>query len=144
MSQRLRNVFRFVIFPIGCCIVLAAALVVTCIPRSLVTGVSYSTTALLESRQPATLNYQSFDPYVLAIFKEQRVTGSKYVIVIHRGTAASAWSYGHYVDFPVNPAASDDDEIKASQVTWAPEGVTLTATSGHTLFIPKKMFIGGR
>jgi hypothetical protein len=62
---------------------------------------------------------------------------------IYVGRDAGTPSYGHEMPFQFYgydvPA-----EIQASVVAWSEDGVSFTAPSGHRLFIPKAMFLGGR
>jgi hypothetical protein len=37
-----------------------------------------------------------------------------------------------------------DAFIKKSDVKWSTNGITFATASGHRVFIPKTMFIGGR
>jgi len=37
-----------------------------------------------------------------------------------------------------------DDHIRKSSVEWTEDGLTFKEITGHRLFIPKQMFIGGR
>jgi hypothetical protein len=55
-------------------------------------------------------------------------------------------AYGHYVEFSFHPGYDEDldSHIKSSRVEWSETGVTFNEPSGHILFIPKQMFIGGR
>ena len=55
--------------------------------------------------------------------------------------------YGHFVEFSFYPGYEDENiasHIKKSHVEWSEAGVTFKPPSGHVLFIPKQMYIGGR
>lgn len=57
--------------------------------------------------------------------------------------------YGHYLDYSFTPANSDalgdiEKDIARCQVEWTDPGVTLTAPSGHVLFVPRKWYEAGR
>lgn len=53
--------------------------------------------------------------------------------------------YGHLKEYSFT-AIFDDIEtyIKKSQVEWTVEGLTFIEKSGHRLFVPKQLFMGGR
>jgi hypothetical protein len=67
-----------------------------------------------------------------------------YYIYVGRGRGEPA--YGHYLEFSFHPSGADDLEthVKKSNIEWSESGVTFKEASGHILFIPKEMFIGGR
>lgn len=98
--------------------------------------------------QAANVQYHSFDPYSLSVIE----TGMDYFILpwhptyeifVGRGTSADA--YGHSVRYSFHPEYTNREaHIRSSKVEWSPDGVTLIEGSGHRLFIPKTMFIGGR
>ena len=100
--------------------------------------------------QPPSINYGSFDPYLVSVLEGRKLQGSqpipstkRYYIFIGRGTDAP--SYGNYLDFAWDFGSDDPDvHIKASKVEWTPEGLTFIAKTGQTLSVPKKSFIGGR
>ncbi len=99
---------------------------------------------LAQWSQPNTIQYGSFDPYSLSIIEMNTDSwGHTYQIFVGRGTHAPA--YGHYVQFPFHPYSDGlETYIRNCKVEWAADGVTLISESGHRLFIPKAMFIGGR
>lgn len=100
-------------------------------------------------KQLSSIKYNSFDPYYLTViegnvdwsefpFKERN-----YVIYVGRDEGVSG--YGHWLKFPFYDKQPDAQiEIVHSEVEWSEDGVTFKSTSGHTLFIPKRQFIGGR
>ena len=111
-----------------------------------------SNRVIAEWQQVASVQYDSAGPYYLSV-KEGDVDWSffllgwerRYFIFVGRGSGSSG--YGHYVDFSFYPRPDDQDlesHIKRSNVEWSEAGVTFTPPSGHVLFIPKRMFIGGR
>jgi len=66
-----------------------------------------------------------------------------YEIFVGRGTSAPA--YGHSVRYSFHPGYTNREvHIRSSKVEWSPDGVTFIEGSGHRLFIPKPMFVGGR
>jgi hypothetical protein len=98
--------------------------------------------------QPKEIDYQSFDPYCLSVVEGSREWSNlefprRHYLFIGRGTAAPG--YGHYLDYTFHPGYEDvDAHVARSSVEWSPEGVTFIEATGHRLFIPKAMFIGGR
>jgi hypothetical protein len=62
--------------------------------------------------------------------------------------ATAAPTYGHSVKYSFHPSSElfNDEEahIKLSKVEWTEECVTFLEASGHKLFIPRVMFVGGR
>ena len=104
---------------------------------------------VFEATQPATVNYRSFDPYQLAVLEgpvkwTDLAFPHRYEVFVGKAADKGA-SYGHRVDFSFHP----DHEaigvhIRRSRVVWDTAGVTFHAASGHCLFIPKRMFVGGR
>jgi hypothetical protein len=96
--------------------------------------------------QPQSINYGSFDPYYLSVIERNTgwlFTRTSYYLFIAHGKSAPA--YGHYLDFSFFFVSKDHDaEIKSSKAEWTLQGVTFTASTGHSLFVPKKSFIGGR
>ncbi|HEY9645015.1 MAG TPA: hypothetical protein V6C88_01525, partial [Chroococcidiopsis sp.] len=87
--------------------------------------------------------------YHLAILKMDRDwrgfpfhVGDRYGILV--GSDPSN-RYGHWLDFTFYPFPDSlRDHLKATTVEWTEAGVTLEPPSGHRLFIPKALFIGGR
>ena len=64
---------------------------------------------------------------------------------IYVGRDSGKPSYGHFIEFSFTNGLDDTDtHIKKSVVEWSDAGVTFKEASGHTLFIPKEIFIGGR
>ncbi len=100
--------------------------------------------------QPPTIDYQSFDPYTLSVIKGRRKWNvlsleSHYCYYIFIGSSTEAPEYGHYHDYSFSPGPEDiETHIKASKVEWNDDGLTFIEASGHRLYVPKKMFIGGR
>jgi hypothetical protein len=108
--------------------------------------VATSSVELAHWRQPAEINYASFDPYTLFVLRHEHGlfwTKTSHEARIVRGTDASG--YGHYVDLDLDLSFLEDSApIDKSTVTWSDEGVTLAVASGHRFFFPKRAFIGGR
>lgn len=117
-----------------------------------VVATSYLTTpsnrVIKQWHQPKDVDYQSYDPYTLSVVEgeiEWYLFGFKrrHYLFIGRGSEAPA--YGHYLDYTFHPGSGDiDAHIGRSTVQWAPEGLTFVEATGHRLFVPKVMFIGGR
>jgi hypothetical protein len=99
-------------------------------------------------RQTTNVQYQSSDPYSLSVLEKEMEYfmlpwQPRYEIFVGRGTSAPA--YGHSVRYSFHPGyANRQAHIRSSSVEWSPDGVTFIEGSGHRLFIPKAMFIGGR
>jgi hypothetical protein len=94
---------------------------------------------IFQSCQGEYIKYNSFDPYCLSVIKQTRPLGSKYIILISRKDDDN---YGHvlnYIPYPVN-----EEDISKMRVIWSEEGIEITFSTGHKLYIPKDQFIGGR
>lgn len=64
---------------------------------------------------------------------------------IYVGRDSGQPGYGHFIDFSFHPFPNTVEEhIRQSTTEWTAEGVTFTTPSGHRLFIPERMFTGGR
>jgi hypothetical protein len=64
---------------------------------------------------------------------------------IYTGRDADSPSYGPWIDYSFHPSAEKIEPfLQRASVQWTDEGVTLELPSGHRLFIPEKMFTGGR
>ncbi|HVU36992.1 MAG TPA: hypothetical protein VHC95_01520 [Opitutales bacterium] len=99
--------------------------------------------------QPETVHYDGFDPYYLLVIEHGRKFedfGFRKIYAIYVGRDKDDPSYGHFIDFTFYPGGAVDIEtfIRDSKVEWTNDGVTFSPQSGHRLFIPKAMFIGGR
>lgn len=101
--------------------------------------------AVAHWRQPPEVDYHSFDPYTLWVRparEDSRGTALYEVRVLHGDDPDG---YGHSMQFSVLASGSSEPPfIKNAQVRWSPEGVTLSLPSGHSLFIPRAAFVGGR
>jgi hypothetical protein len=103
---------------------------------------------LKQWHQPKEIDYKSFDPYTVSVIEGAinwgiLGTSRRHYLFIGRGTEAP--SYGHYLDYTFHSGFEEVDEyIGRSTVEWKPEGLTFVEASGHRLFVPKAMFIGGR
>lgn len=98
--------------------------------------------------QPKEVDYQSYDPYCLSVVEGSREWlkpefPRRHYLFVGRGTEAPG--YGHYKEYSFHPGgAAIDDHVGRSTVVWNQDGVTFIEATGHRLFIPKEMFIGGR
>jgi hypothetical protein len=110
-------------------------------------------TVVAQWKQPDTITYDGLGPYYLSVFKSDidwrgfpLNLERRYSIYVGRDTGKP--SYGHEIDFTFYPMQSDQADviiaIKNANAEWRSDGVTFITTSGHRLFIPKSMFIGGR
>ena len=105
-------------------------------------------------KQPSGLSYGGDFPYFLSVY-ETDLDWRGFPLNLDRHYAVYAGrdegepTYGHTIDFTFYPGPKDDGldvipVIKKTKVVWSEDGVTLNMVSGHQLFIPKAMFIGGR
>jgi hypothetical protein len=101
-------------------------------------------------KQADSVNYKSFDPYFLSVVEDDIDWTSSPLnwerhYEIYVGHESGKPSYGHFIEFSFHPGLEDiDSHVKKSIVEWSDGGVTFKEASGHVLFIPKDMFIGGR
>ncbi len=99
-------------------------------------------------RQPKDIDYRSFDPYTLSVIEGavdwyKLPFARRHYLFVGRGSDAP--DYGHYLDYRFTRGYGDTDaHIAKSTVEWKPDGITFVEASGHRLFIPKAMFVGGR
>ncbi len=64
---------------------------------------------------------------------------------IYVGHSNGVPAYGHFIEFSFHPGYDDiESHVKKSTVEWTDAGAIFKEPSGHVLFIPKNMFIGGR
>ncbi len=106
-----------------------------------------------EWKRPDSIDYQSFGPYYLSVLRDGP-DWSGFPLHVSRnyslyvGRESGTPTYGHVVKHSFHPGADhyhdEETHIKASRVEWTAEGVTFHERSGHRVFIPKSMFVGGR
>ena len=107
-----------------------------------------SNRVIAQWHKPDTIQYNSFDPYTLSVIEGSRKLNTlgwprRHYIFI--GRTDDAPSYGYYHDYSFHAGYEHvDDYIAKAKVDWTAEGVTLTESDGQSLFLPKKLFIGGR
>ena len=101
-------------------------------------------------KQSESVNYKSFDPYFLSLV-ERDLNWTYFPLnwerhyEIYVGDESGIPGYGHFIEFSFHPGVDDlATHLKKSTVDWSDAGVTFKEASGHILFIPKDMFIGGR
>lgn len=136
--RRTLKILLFVITSLGLALVLNSALHRT------------SNRVIAEWKQVASVQYKSADPYYLSVV-EGNIDWSFFLpgwerhYFIFVGRESGRPGYGHYIEFSFDPGYEDlESHIKRSTVEWSEGGVTFNEPSGHVLFIPKQMFIGGR
>jgi hypothetical protein len=106
-------------------------------------------TVLLELRQPPTPDYQSFGPYSVYVLEGPREWATlewprRHRLFVGRSGLGTP-DYGRWLDYSFHTGGTDVNEhIQKSTAEWTPEGVTFVEATGHRLFIPKEMFVGGR
>jgi hypothetical protein len=103
-------------------------------------GFTFASKIILQSCQGEYVKYNSYDPYCLSIIKQVRPLGNDYMILISR---KGDESYGHVLNY-IDPDPVSENDIKKTRVIWSGEGIEMTFSSGHKLYIPKERFIGGR
>ena len=110
-----------------------------------------SNRVIAEWKQNSSVDYKSAGPYYLSVVEGNRdwsffLPGWERHYYIYVGRESGKPSYGHSVEFSFYPEYEDDFEnyVKKASVEWLETGVNFRAPSGHLLFIPKEMFLGGR
>jgi hypothetical protein len=100
-------------------------------------------------KQSADISYSSFDPYFLNIVEDNIDLGHlpftaprNYFLYI--GKENDEVTYGHIKNYSFEYNDNIDEYLNGCEVEWTSKGVTFKESSGHSLFIPKKAFIGGR
>ncbi len=100
--------------------------------------------------QPSAIKYDAFDPYYFSVVESDLdwrylpLTWQRHYY-LYVGHDSGAPEYGHFIEFSFHPGGDDvAAHLRKSSVEWSAEGVTFNEASGHRLFIPKQMFIGGR
>jgi hypothetical protein len=104
-----------------------------------------------EWRQPAGAPaYDDFGPYQFAVVEGDLdwrgfPLDVRLRYFIYMGLDFEQTGYGHMIDYGFHPGtAALDDHLARSSVEWTEAGVTFYEASGHVLFIPRQMFVGGR
>ena len=98
--------------------------------------------------QPASVNYDKWDPYYLSVVEDDMdwlslpAERNHYIYV---GRDSGEPSYGHMVKYSFHPYPDDlKTFLGKAQVEWTDQGAELALPSGHRLFVPKDSFTGGR
>lgn len=98
--------------------------------------------------QPGQIQYDGATYYLSVIESDLDWRGFPYHVsrryYIYVGRESGSPTYGHVVDFSFYPTEDIQTYIRKSTVEWSSGGVTFQTVSGHRLFIPKQMFVGGR
>ena len=104
--------------------------------------------------QPSSIQYPDGAIHYLSVVESDRDwrgfpfhLSRRYIVYV--GLESGTPSHGHAIDFSfypgnANPAEDLRTVIQQSNVKWSLEGVTLQTISGHQLFIPAQLFMGGR
>jgi hypothetical protein len=140
-STRTNKVLKFA----GWCIAtfLLALIIVFVLHRS-------SLDVVHQWQQPTSVTYDDWGPYYLSVVEDDRdwsgfplYVERNYLIYVGRDSGKP--SYGHMVKYSFH-AYPDDLKtfLTKAQTNWTDKGVELLLPSGHSLFVPKDMFIGGR
>lgn len=112
---------------------------------TLIFSASERTTVIGRWQQPASIDYQSFDPCTLFLIEKQTGVFARvsHEIQIMRGGKPD--EYGHSMEVELTSLqALPASALKASQVEWTFEGVAIAVPSGHRFFFPSRAFTGGR
>ena len=105
-----------------------------------VSGFSWSKKVLYSSCQGDYVKYSGDNIYCLSIYKQQNTISKKYFIFI---TSKGDNDYGYFLNLPIDGNIYEN-ELEKTRVIWAADGIELTFTTGHKIFVPKQTFIAGR
>lgn len=99
-------------------------------------------------RQPKEIIYDG-EEHSLAIIQADRkwslFDGFSWRYDIFVGKTGNIGDYGHFVAWPFDRHSGTPREaLDKVDLAWTNEGVTLTDSLGRRVFIPKRLFIGGR
>ncbi|WP_106429967.1 hypothetical protein [Streptomyces xiaopingdaonensis] len=90
-----------------------------------------------ESRAPADVEYADGSRHHLALVEERTLSGREtYRLVVGRDPGHG---YGHHVDLGSGVAA---EGIESAE--WTAAGVRVQFGTGHRVFVPASLFVGGR
>jgi hypothetical protein len=88
--------------------------------------------------QPATVRYPDGSRHRLGLFRDRPLLGgASYHLVIGRDPSLS---YGHRMEIDGGPGAA----FGVRTTEWTTSGVRIGFTTGHELFVPAHLFVGGR
>ena len=102
-------------------------------------GLTFKNREIFQECQPQNINYQSFDPYCVTVFVEQKMLNKKTVLAISK--KIDIYGVRHQLDYPYTIANADKPDIR---ITWNSDGVEISNSSSFKMNIPKSSFIGGR
>ena len=105
-----------------------------------VSGVSWQNKVMMESCQGDYVKYSPGITYCLRIIKQQHTLSKSYFILVSRKEDKD---YGHVLYYP-ETGIIDESSIEKTRVIWAADGIELTFSTGHKMFIPKAAFILSR
>ena len=103
-------------------------------------GFAWSKKVLYQSCQGEYVKYSGDNIYCLSIYKQQNTISRKYFIFI---TRKGDNDYGYFLNIPTDGNIYEN-EMEKTRVIWAVDGIELTFTTGHKIFVPKQTFIAGR
>jgi len=96
------------------------------------------------------ITYDHLGPYYMSVV-ERDLDWSGFPFYVERnyfiyvGRDEGTPSHGHMIKYSFHPYPDEVEQfLTKADVQWTAEGVMLSLPSGHRLFVPKKMFIGGR
>lgn len=104
---------------------------------------------LWQECQPDTVDYGDQSRYCLYVMEGSinwdgfpYTVQRDYHLLVSRGEQTS---YGHYLDYRFTDDLTPFDEyLVLSSTDWTLSGVTFREYSGHRLFIPAELYLGGR
>lgn len=136
MNRKIKNLLYFLaLFPVFFLIILILIFVVNLPLREKI---------IFQNCQSSGVHYDSFDPYCLSVIEQSRIAGNHFYLFIGKGKEAPAYGHSMPFEFYKDHSEKIKDHIYRSLVQWNEEGVQFESASGHRLFFPKRMFIGGR
>jgi hypothetical protein len=132
-------------------ILLTAVLLISiCLTSATINSLTRSTNRVIHTwQQPDDIIYDG-PTYYLSVVEGGREWRGLLIYVprryhIYVGRDSGQPAYGHFIVFSFHPSFDEiEDHIRQSTTTWTADGVTFQPPSGHSLFIPERMFTGGR
>lgn len=113
-------------------------------------GLQRPTFHVLKSwEQSVAIDYSSFDSYFLHIVEDNIDLGhipftAQRNYFIYVGKDENEVIYGHAKNYSFEYNHDIQAYLDDCKVDWSQKGVTFKEPSGHSIFIPKEAFIGGR
>jgi hypothetical protein len=105
-----------------------------------ISGLAWSKKTLYQSCQGDYIKYSPKSAYCLIIYKEQKTLSNNYIMQISRKDDIEPSTY---LNVPIN-SDSNENEVEKTRVIWISDGIEVTFTSGHKLFVPKNSFVAER